>query len=44
MDTILITGGSGFVGTNLIDYFLSKNISNIINVLKINADFLELKS
>ena len=31
-------------GIDLIDYNLDDHISNIINVLKINADFLELKS
>lgn len=31
-------------GIDLIDYDLDDHISNIINVLKINADFLELKS
>ncbi len=31
-------------GIDLIDYDLDEHISNIINVLKINADFLELKS
>ena len=31
-------------GIELIDYNLDDHISNIINVLKINADFLELKS
>ena len=31
-------------GIDLIDYELDDHISNIINVLKINADFLELKS
>ena len=31
-------------GVDLIDYNLDDHISNIINVLKINADFLELKS
>ena len=31
---ILITGGSGFIGTNLIYFLLSKNIRNFINVDK----------
>ncbi len=31
-------------GIDLIDYNLDDHISNIINVLKVNADFLELKS
>ena len=31
-------------GIDLIDYDLDDHISNIINVLKINAEFLELKS
>ena len=31
-------------GIDLIDYDLDDHISNIINVLKVNADFLELKS
>jgi len=30
-DRILITGGSGFIGTNLVQYFLDKNLT-LINV------------
>ena len=31
---IVITGGSGFIGTNLIDLFLNKNITEFINIDK----------
>ena len=31
MERILITGGSGFIGTNMVDYYISKNIE-ICNV------------
>ena len=31
--TILITGGSGFIGTNLVNYLLAKNYS-VINLDK----------
>ena len=29
---ILITGGSGFIGTNVVDYFLGKNDVQVINI------------
>ncbi|MBN2396211.1 MAG: NAD(P)-dependent oxidoreductase [Candidatus Atribacteria bacterium] len=38
MDRILVTGGSGFIGTNLIDYFLSEG-----NHLVLNLDIEEPK-
>ena len=32
MERILITGGSGFIGTNLIDYLVKKKYKNLINI------------
>lgn len=32
MDNILITGGSGFIGTNLINYLLTENKYNLLNI------------
>ena len=35
MNKVLITGGSGFIGTNLVNYLVSKNY-NVLNIDKIN--------
>ncbi|GAB6182722.1 NAD-dependent epimerase/dehydratase family protein [Thermodesulfovibrio hydrogeniphilus] len=29
---ILITGGSGFIGTNYVDYALAKGVKNLLNI------------
>ena len=34
--TILVTGGCGFIGTNLIDHLLAKKF-NVINIDKISS-------
>jgi dTDP-glucose 4,6-dehydratase len=46
MKTILITGGAGFIGSNFIPYFLSKNKDlKIVNLdaLTYAGDLLNLK-
>ena len=35
LNKILVTGGSGFIGSNLIKYLLEKNY-NVVNVDKLN--------
>ena len=35
MKKVIITGGSGFIGTNLVNYLVSKNY-NVLNIDKVN--------